>query len=220
MFLISIGLSGCGKSKVEDVAIKYIEVVSEGDIPYAKQMVMPQNQELKRAIATCKREESSKLMKTASSAVKNSFYRNGKFKDEHKKSYNKRILELEKKYGSLLNIPREEQQKAVNDVIKEIANGDEELANMIKLVRKGDSYGMAILAVDILYENTDKVKEYCVITEIQDIKVIHVEKSKEGDQAEVKLEVSYKNGKSHKYDLALEEVQGVWKISGGLFRPW
>ena len=213
-------LSGCGNESTEDVATKYLELISEGKLGEAKKMVAPKNQELKRVIASCKKEESHKMIKAASEAVKKSCHRNGKFKGKYSESYQKKIFALEKQYGSLLKIPRKEQIKAVYAVINEIAEGDKVKAEMIKFARRGDGEGMAIYAVNTLYDQTDEIKPYCGLVEIKDIKVLHVEKSKEGDKAKVKLEVVFKNGRSLKYNLGLEAIQGEWKMAGGFARPW
>ncbi len=208
-------VSACGKTEPSDVAIEYIKAVSEGDLAKAKEISTPTNNELKRVIATCEREKLKQTVDKALSESKKIFKRGHFLDKKDQKEFESKIQKLRGEYGYI--IPREEKNKIAYPIILRKVK-DEDLAVMIILIGSNNIEGMAQYALDMVYRDINKTKKYCALREIKDIKVIHTQKSKEGDKATVKVEVSFKDGTSQKYRVNLEEIEGKWKVTGGLFK--
>lgn len=214
-------ISGCGGNHPEKVAVKYLELISEGKISKAKEMVSPKNEELKRVVVTCAKEEASKLRKEALRTYKKLFNKRGNFKkNKHIQIYQREMKKLIKQYGSIFSIPDEKKLEVINSIISDATKGDKVQKTMIGLILNRDSKGLAICSVNAVYNKINEVKAHCALGKIKGINVIHLSNSEQGDEATVKLEVIFENGKSNKYNLNLERIQGTWKISGGFALPW
>lgn len=214
---MSMLLSGCSSEKPEDIAVKYVKLLSEGNIEEAKKITDNNNDELRKIVDFCEKKKAQALVNEAIKISKTMSRKNSRrLIGKYLNIFQKEQDDAAKKYGSVYKIPSTELERIWHTIYMEASSGDEELAQIIAEIRKNDTYTAVEIAQNIIYKKTKKTSRYCAMPEIDKTYIIHTKISEEGDNANVRIEIIFSDGKAEKYDISLEKIQKEWKITSGI----
>lgn len=218
--LIVLGISGCSGDSPSDVAVEFVQSISDLDSKEAKSLaskkVQNQIQALKKL---CIRPEAQKILKLTEKEMP-SFIENNKDKIQAIKdkivsenqniSQDESIKMLVDKVKDLIddsNIKSDEVKKAVKlfmdkSLNHERVNENQLITNM--LISDGHGLTKECIAKNSYYSNLDKIN----IIETSD---------DSADKSTVRLELIYDDENSRKVSLGLEKIQDEWKVTNPSF---
>jgi len=210
--LIVLGISGCSGNSPSDVAVDFVQSISDLDSNKAKSLASDRVQnQIKTLEEFCIRPEAQKILKLTKQEL-NSFFKNNKDKMQEIKdkalSENKNMSQ-----DKIENVMLSKVENLIDD--SDIKSNEVKEAMKLFFHNKGNNINKLItkmLITDGHGLTKECIEKNSYYSNLKKANIIEISDDS-ADEKTVKLELIYNDENSRKISLGLEKIQDEWKVS-------
>jgi len=244
--ILCVGLifGGCsiGNDTPKDVAVKFVEALSNKDIDNAKELSSEKvHKDINRLINSCNKPFMKKLAYESIDVFKliKKNGTNSKISNLGLEANKQISSELRKRYGSTSDIdklPKDEQKQIldkfyqdyaipikisfIKDVFKILnikTDNPEKVQYILAKYTISKGKNIRYITQNYVMDNPNKITSECIAkyTDFSFVdKINFIETTQESpDKASVRMEIIYKDGKAKKVSVDVEQIKKEWKVS-------